>query len=155
MYCIWIIQSSETFRFPAPRHPRDIAKLKVMQDIERHANDAWGSGKRCTAAYDFLRVNVPIEFSNGPSSSYDPVENSERHERQPVGTVTEPESDSGEGRKRRRSLGNIDNPAAEDHETRNSESARGGRGGWSHVRSGYPNMRRRGFYGNRGRGRAF
>jgi hypothetical protein len=120
-----------------------------MQDVERHANDAWGSGKRCIAAYDFLRVNVPIDLSSGPSpsTSYDPMENSEPQE-QLVGT--ESESESGEGRKRRRSVGNVDTPDVEGPEARNSERARG-RGGW---RSGYPNMRPRGSDGiSRGIGR--
>lgn len=37
-----------------------------MQDIEWHANEAWGPGKECIAAYDFLRVNVPFSTYSLP-----------------------------------------------------------------------------------------
>ena len=114
-----------------------------MHEIERHANDAWKSGKRCIAAHDFLRVNVPIEPPTGPSST----------RQQTVGTANESASEWGEGRKRRRSEGSIDHPVAEEPEARNSESAHGGRGRGSHFRARYPNTRGRGFYRNAGHSR--
>lgn len=30
-----------------------------MDDIEQKASHAWGSGKHVTAAWDFMRVNIP------------------------------------------------------------------------------------------------
>lgn len=65
-------QNKNKTRFPAPRNPRDFARQKVIFDIERNANRAWGSGKQCTAAYDYLRVEVPRldkEAVAGSSSS--------------------------------------------------------------------------------------
>jgi len=142
----------QILRFPAPRNPRDFGRLNIMSEIERHANDAWKSGKRCIAAYDFLRVDVPIELSSGPPSS------SIVQVQKMVGPVNESDPERGEGGKRRRSVGS-DNPVTEGLEARNLENGRGGRG-WSHSRSGYPNTRGRGFYRNagqssRGMGRPF
>ncbi|KAF8212492.1 beta-lactamase-like protein [Mycena galopus ATCC 62051] len=46
-------------RFPAPRHDRD-PRLPVMREIERQATEAWGSGRHAMAAWDFMRVAVPL-----------------------------------------------------------------------------------------------
>jgi hypothetical protein len=115
-----------------------------MQDIERHANDAWASGKQCIAAYDYLRVDVPIELSNdlASTSSYS-MENSEQQ------SVTECESESGEGRKRPRA-GDNNSSVAEGFEARNSD----GRGRRNNRRF-YRNYGRSRGFGNRGRGRPF
>jgi len=156
VYCPFVrllLENFKRFRFPAPRNPRDFARLNIMNDIERHANDAWKSGMRCIAAYDFLRVDVPMALPTGPSF-LSRVDNPgpQEQEQQLAGPVNESDPERGEGRKRRRSMGSVDNPVAEGLEARNSENARGGRG-WSHSRSGYPNTRGRGFYRNAGHSR--
>ncbi|KAJ6547316.1 beta-lactamase-like protein [Mycena capillaripes] len=46
-------------RFPAPRHDRDV-RSNVMREIERQATEAWGSGRYALAAWDFMRVAVPV-----------------------------------------------------------------------------------------------
>ncbi|KAJ3504876.1 hypothetical protein NLJ89_g7713 [Agrocybe chaxingu] len=55
-------------RFPAPRNPRDAPRQKIMRDIENNAARAWGSGRRVTAAYDYMRVHVPFDVGNASSS---------------------------------------------------------------------------------------
>ena len=104
-----------------------------MREIERHANDAWGSGRQSVVAYDFLRVNVPISHPTDPSSDH--MGNPEQRE----------QGETGEGRKRRRSMGTSDAPTAEGYEPRDL--------GGAHSRSAYPNIRGRGFNGNFGRPR--
>jgi hypothetical protein len=123
----------------------------VMHDIERHANDTWKSGKRCQAAYDFLRVNVPIEVLNAPSGPASTRPASTRtsstsyqnapQEQTMVGSVKE--SSESEGRKRPRSVGSVDNPVVVEEAEANSGSTRGSRGGRPHFRS---HQRARGFY---------
>ncbi|KAF9533350.1 beta-lactamase-like protein [Crepidotus variabilis] len=51
-------------RFPATRHPKDFARQNIINDIEKNANEAWGFGKRCKAAYDYLRVKIPVQFED-------------------------------------------------------------------------------------------
>ncbi|KAJ7349458.1 beta-lactamase-like protein [Mycena albidolilacea] len=46
-------------RFPAPRHDHD-PRLPVMREIERQATEAWGCGRYAMAAWDFMRVAVPV-----------------------------------------------------------------------------------------------
>src|SRR6266540_1532996 len=70
-------------RFPAPRSPTDITRIKIIRDIEKNAESAWGSGKSCKVAHDFLRVDVPMPApihaidnsnSNPPGTQVLPVE---------------------------------------------------------------------------------
>ncbi|KAF4611834.1 hypothetical protein D9613_004287 [Agrocybe pediades] len=53
-------------RFPAPRTPQDTTRSNIMRDIEKKATYAWGApqGKLAVAAYDYLRVYVPIPDMN-------------------------------------------------------------------------------------------
>jgi hypothetical protein len=74
-------------RFPAPRHPRDFARQKIIDDIEKNANRVWASGRRCKVAHDFLRVEVPPvsiagDALGGPSSS-----SGANHGRSPISAV--------------------------------------------------------------------
>ncbi|KAG6849587.1 hypothetical protein H0H93_007172 [Arthromyces matolae] len=46
-------------RFPAPRFEND-HRSAVISEIERQATEAWGSGTRAIAAYDYLTVKVPV-----------------------------------------------------------------------------------------------
>jgi len=53
--------SFSSYRFPAPRHPRDFKRRDIIRDIEKRASSAWGAqDKSALAAYDFLRVYVPM-----------------------------------------------------------------------------------------------
>jgi len=54
-------------RFPAPRSPGDFARNSIIRDIEKKASEAWGPGRSAIAAWDFMRVHVPVD--EGFSSS--------------------------------------------------------------------------------------
>lgn len=39
-----------------------------MRDIEKKASEAWGPGKSAIAAWDFMRVHVPLNAASSSSS---------------------------------------------------------------------------------------
>jgi ribonuclease Z len=44
-----------------------------MQEIERQATEAWGSGRYAIAAWDFMRVAVPAPDTMPPQNQPHPV----------------------------------------------------------------------------------
>ncbi|KNZ71568.1 Zinc phosphodiesterase ELAC protein 1 [Termitomyces sp. J132] len=54
-------------RFPVPRFERD-HRSAVISEIERQATEAWGSGTRAIAAYDYMTIRISPTLSNdGPA----------------------------------------------------------------------------------------
>lgn len=60
-------------RFPAPRHSRD-GRATVIREIERQATQAWDSGEHAMAAWDFMRVTIPVTEDMGYGRGFDSVE---------------------------------------------------------------------------------
>lgn len=50
---------AERFRFPVPGS-HGHRQANVLNEIERQASEAWGSGIRAQAAYDYLNVEIPV-----------------------------------------------------------------------------------------------
>ncbi|KAF4603948.1 hypothetical protein EYR40_001123 [Pleurotus pulmonarius] len=67
-------------RFPAPKGPRDAQRNAVVEEIERQATEAWGSGRRATAASDYMHVAIPAAQPEFSSASYTPQGSSWEHE---------------------------------------------------------------------------
>lgn len=57
-------------RFPAPRHSRD-GRATVIREIERQATQAWDSGEPAMAAWDFMRVTIPVAEDMGYGRGFD------------------------------------------------------------------------------------
>ncbi|KDQ33624.1 hypothetical protein PLEOSDRAFT_1080773 [Pleurotus ostreatus PC15] len=95
-------------RFPAPRGPRDTQRNAVVEEIERQATEAWGTGRRAQAASDYMHVAIPatenesgLEYATAswtPQETYSEGDGQESRKRGSNGGGYGDRSDNAKGR---------------------------------------------------------